>query len=600
MNIINELIRINKNEDIISTFFYDPNQFKQKQFSLASNESEMNTIEKLIYKTVASADSRQSTAAPHHHRSALKPNKSFNYLLSFHEYCKTLYDYFKEHSALTSSSQLFISSCFSILDSSPASLICKLLFEDSIKPHLIESLTRKLNLNLTAIILHNSCPRLKLTNNALHKRSASLKKADNKQITEHLINKATSSYYESNVYGLNSFYTILNESELTYCSHKKPDHFLRELLFKLLKYCKNFDATSREDGGGGLKSVKKPQLEHSIDLRTAKRMYESAECKSILNESQELQHLNLNFLVSSNQKLSFFINLYNLLCMHANFYLASLMSATKLNDDLVDSLPADELFTNKTEKLLFQQRMCYKVGQMGCVTLYDLKHLVLTRSFKNFHSPGCSIYTTNKRTCQASSSTLTNSPSSKSSLSENSNLIQVDAKHSETNEPLYKYSYFKLDLNAEPVWAKDYLPPEEICNYRVLFALTSCSERFCKFIFKFNVQFLIFWFNFVVVIGSDPPICVYNSDEMLNDQLQMQMSLFMEDSIDADLCDDVLYLPGFLIENYYLFIKSDSTNNANRRTDLEKFIRFIIENVNADLKEKLRSLLDLEPEGNLF
>lgn len=74
----------------------------------------------------------------------------------------------------------------------------------------------------------------------------------------------------------------------------------------------------------------------------------------------------------------------------------------------------------------------------------------------------------------------------------------------------------------------------------------------------------------------------------------------MEDSIDADLCDDVLYLPGFLIENYYLFIKSDSTNNANRRTDLEKFIRFIIENVNADLKEKLRSLLDLEPEGNLF
>ena len=84
---------------------------------------------------------------------------------------------------------------------------------------------------------------------------------------------------------------------------------------------------------------------------------------------------------------------------------------------------------------------------------------------------------------------------------------------------------------------------------------------------------------------------------MLNDQLQMQMSLFLNDSIDVDLCEDLLYLPGFLIENYYLFIKSDSTSNASLRTDLEKFIRFMIENVNTDLKEKLRALLDLEPEG---
>jgi hypothetical protein len=84
---------------------------------------------------------------------------------------------------------------------------------------------------------------------------------------------------------------------------------------------------------------------------------------------------------------------------------------------------------------------------------------------------------------------------------------------------------------------------------------------------------------------------------MLKDQLQMQMSLFLEDSVDVDLCEDILYMPGFLIENCYLFIKSDSTNNANLRTDLEKFIRFIIENVGINLKEKLRSLLDLEPEG---
>ena len=80
----------------------------------------------------------------------------------------------------------------------------------------------------------------------------------------------------------------------------------------------------------------------------------------------------------------------------------------------------------------------------------------------------------------------------------------------------------------------------------------------------------------------------------------MQMNLFLEDSIDVDLCEDILYMPGFLIENYYLFIKSDSaTNNANFRTDLEKFICFLIEIVGNNLKDKLRTLLDLEPEGKI-
>jgi hypothetical protein len=82
---------------------------------------------------------------------------------------------------------------------------------------------------------------------------------------------------------------------------------------------------------------------------------------------------------------------------------------------------------------------------------------------------------------------------------------------------------------------------------------------------------------------------------MLDDQLQMQMNLFLDDSIYVDLCEDVLYLPGFLIENYSLFIKSDH-ETCNRKTDLENFIRFLINNVGSELKEKLKGLLELEPE----
>ena len=221
----------------------------------------------------------------------------------------------------------------------------------------------------------------------------------------------------------------------------------------------------------------------------------------ILNESQELKHLSLKCLKTDNEKLSFFINLYNLLCIHAHFYLASFINTTATatptnnnnnnnseeddNESTINeqNVLNDDLFMNKTEKLLFQQRMCYKVGQMGCVSLYDLKHLVLTRSFKKFNQPGCNIYTTQKRlnnNSTSNSSTVNNSPINRSLISDNNvNLIQVDSRYSqqEMSEPLYKYSYFKLDLNSEPLWMQDYLPNEKVCDYRVLFALTSCSER---------------------------------------------------------------------------------------------------------------------------
>jgi len=98
---------------------------------------------------------------------------------------------------------------------------------------------------------------------------------------------------------------------------------------------------------------------------------------------------------------------------------------------------------------------------------------------------------------------------------------------------LHKYAFFKLDLVAEPLWLP-FLPSEKaVCDYRIRFALNNCTE-------------------------SDPPISVYNSDELLEDQLEMQMNLFLNDSVYVDLCEDVLYLPSFLIDQFPLFLPSTS------------------------------------------
>lgn len=167
ISLLNDYIKLGENEDLISHYFYrkiiNKNNFLTSESTVEnSNEKDffINSIERLIYKTGMITDDSSSLTS-------LKINSSrnSNYLLSFYEYCNTLYEYFLEKNMQST----HLNSCFSLLNSSPASLICKLLFEDSIKPQLIETLTQKLNLNLTAIILHHSCPRLKLTAQTKHR-----------------------------------------------------------------------------------------------------------------------------------------------------------------------------------------------------------------------------------------------------------------------------------------------------------------------------------------------------------------------------------------------------------------------------------------------
>ena len=119
-----------------------------------------------------------------------------------------------------------------------------------------------------------------------------------------------------------------------------------------------------------------------------------------------------------------------------------------------------------------------------------------------------------------------------------------------------------------------FLPSEQaVCDYRIRFTLNNCTE-------------------------NDPPISVYNSDALLNDQLEMQMNLFLNDSVYVDLCEDALYLPSFLIDQFSLFKPSDSiplvAAQPSFQSDLENLIRFLIDHVSEELSEQLRGLLELD------
>lgn len=379
-----------------------------------------------------------------------------NYVSLFYDYCKTLYEYFLDKESL---SALVTNSYFSILKSSPASLICKLIFQDDLRPQLIEPLTKKLNLNLTCIILHNSCPRLKLTRSI---RNVQV----NNQISVNFDN------YNNGLLNDNCFYTILNESNIHWCSLQSADQLVYSILNKLLSYLRK----SSSNRG-------------YLTLEEARSIYTCSEFKTIVNESRQLKFINLNTLKNDKQKLSFFINIYNLLVIHSNIFFASIRFKSLTNSFIDEQATPDSelfaknfLFNNTTETLLFKRRMSYYIGQLGCVSLTDLEDCLL-----NEH------------------------------------------------------------LKSEPIWEK-YLPKKN--DYRVIFTMINCRL-------------------------TDPPLSALNSDGLLNDQLDVQMNMYLNHSIKVYLNEKTLYVSQLIVD----YFKND-------------LVKFLLDNLKKPLVDDLKCLLD--------
>jgi hypothetical protein len=480
---------------------------------------------------------------------SLIENPESGYLSSFYGYCKTLFEYFLNKQQSDDNQ-----SYFTLLTSSPASLICKLLFENALKPSLLEELTDKLNLNLTVILLHNSCPRLKLTNKQHTSHSHHQKDNINSQVqaqSQELQIQANNNddddddddveqMHDSDEYFLNydtrNFYTVLNRNDIPCCSTKKPHVLIYNLLLKLLNYCKTFLQKSHvtKDQGRQLSntdSVNKAQSGNNnlIRLDILYEMYDCAELKSILNEAQELQHIDLVSMETNEERLSFFINLHNLLTIHAYVSFASvqrysLKNASESQHNANTSANNNKpncLFHNNTEKILLQQRMCYKIGQMGIVSLFDLKYLILN----------C---------CQK-------------------------LNRSTTDDNLLKYGLYDLDLDIEPLWCK-LLPRTTELNAKILFALINCCE-------------------------SDQPICVFDWEaQLFRDQLNVHMNLFLNENIFCDLKDGVLYLPALIIDNVYLF--NSTTKQTKTANQQENMLNFLLENLSKPLNDKLKQLIE--------
>ena len=90
--------------------------------------------------------------------------------------------------------------------------------------------------NQQPVLLLQSTQELNAGKGLLHSSSAQWSTISTKP-------SSVTSLNETDFYNQNSFCTVLNKTKVCCCSRKKPDEFLRDLLFKLLKYGKNFMQT---------------------------------------------------------------------------------------------------------------------------------------------------------------------------------------------------------------------------------------------------------------------------------------------------------------------------------------------------------------------
>ena len=113
INLLNETVKFNENEDIICAYFYKP-VVNRSEIHEASSDIQLSS-NLFSAKSESNSLTGSFTSINSHSKGA-----SNNYLLSFYEYAKTLYEYFREKSlGSPANSILPTASCFSILEPSP-------------------------------------------------------------------------------------------------------------------------------------------------------------------------------------------------------------------------------------------------------------------------------------------------------------------------------------------------------------------------------------------------------------------------------------------------------------------------------------------------
>ncbi|KAJ8309027.1 hypothetical protein KUTeg_013901 [Tegillarca granosa] len=425
-----------------------------------------------------------------------EPFKNRDYLLNLYEHLKGLAFVVVESEAKNKESIVVPKNYFRMLDEGPIATLGRLMFSRKIQPasltllslsssrqnSLLEQVAKKLSLDLTQIIVHNCCSEIPSKQQRINtSQMRDIQRCNNKLC----INSA------------DCVQNVQNHS-------LPPDVTVRGILTKLLKLMKE-------------------------------------EYREIINSTSKLELVDLESLKSKEEKICFFGNLQNLMCLHMNLFLFELLGSGEVNRMLspktVGGLtlkPYCEM--SVIEQISYMNMFSYRVGQMGVISFFDLRYII------------------NRNGLIA--------PLEFDGLLQNC-LYEID-----TMDPWYKY-----------------IPPPEP---RLLFTLTSCSQSsppvqmpvtevkvICIYIKKLGMKCL-----------KDVQILV---PEMVNTQLNIALKEYLNHSVTVDknrntftdIRDSKVTVPQLL-----MWYKQDFSFDHNETfiADNEGMIIFISEHTSGEVQ----------------
>ncbi|XP_053395117.1 zinc finger FYVE domain-containing protein 26-like [Mercenaria mercenaria] len=275
--------------------------------------------------------------------SGSRKNPNRNYLLSLYEHCKELAYLVAESESHSRETMVIPNNYFEVLEEGPLRILGRMMFKKKMAPAKLEKVAAKLSLNLTHIIVYSCCMKIP------SKRLPLL------QITT--VHEGLEPKFSSG----KIIYNVSKVSETSIMGN--PEEFVRNLLMRLVSLMKEI---ARSCNAQGL-----------FDTTCASLLTKHTDFYDIIKQTSVLQSADL-LKLGKNEKLCFYGNLLTLMTIHCHVNHLWLMENQQPRESR--SLKKDRLKPysemSATEQITFLGTFSYKVGQLGDLSIFDLRYQI--------------------------------------------------------------------------------------------------------------------------------------------------------------------------------------------------------------------------------
>ncbi|XP_063877938.1 uncharacterized protein LOC135109948 [Scylla paramamosain] len=272
------------------------------------------------------------------------------YVRSFYQYLQLLSAMVTQHAEEHFLSRM--NSHFSLLDDRPVEILGTLIFEEAVDPARLEPIANKMRLSLTAMILQYCFPNFPITGesfNITHLPSRTKGKVHPLGFLverERVVMNAGTKGCQEGVHG-----------ELV----------VQGLLTSLLSSLHEATQPSSVISQTGLRAS-------VLNDTTAPRFLALSDVLMVLRDTADLTAVDFNKMPPGREAVVFFVNLANLMFIHAGLLNHILYPASKVKV----KPEARGVFSNhQLERICALKRLGYMVGQLGFLSLYDILYTVL-------------------------------------------------------------------------------------------------------------------------------------------------------------------------------------------------------------------------------